>query len=96
MICPHCKSENKKSFLYEGLCFTTAMGFQSFYDEDGNYHSHNGNRTSTAYNCSNGHSFSVSVLTQCPSCDFGKDSQKITLYENTLMVTDTSGELKLS
>jgi len=34
MICEECKKEEQKSIITIGVCFTTAMGHQPFYDEE--------------------------------------------------------------
>ena len=77
MICPVCKENNEKSSVMEGMCMTTCMYCPSYYDEDGNYHSHDSNITTSEYHCSKGHSFSIKRTGTCPSCDFGKNSEEI-------------------
>jgi len=81
MVCPKCKEENKKSHLYLQGGFVTCMGYERYYDEDGNYHSHDTNVHSEVFNCSNGHRFSVKKLIKCQSCDFGKDSERVEFRE---------------
>ena len=53
MICPECKKEGKKSIVYPGYGSTTLMYCQPFYDENGKYHHHDMNTTTTPYSCSN-------------------------------------------
>lgn len=82
MICPKCKEENKKSKLYIGIgTTTTAGGMPPYYDEEGKYHYHDPNATTSNYSCSNGHNFFVSKVKECSACDYGKASEKITYRE---------------
>lgn len=59
MICPECEKTGQKSKVYGGFGLTTAMFSPGYYDEDGNYHHHDPNTTTSKYNCSNGHDFTV-------------------------------------
>jgi len=81
MKCPVCEKENLKSRVYPGVSMRTLMYCTPYYDEDGNYHSHDSNTTTTNYSCSNGHQWSESSKGVCPSCDFGKDSKKICIKD---------------
>ena len=73
MICEACKSEGKTSRVFAGMSYTTAAYYPPFYDEEGRYHSHDGNTTSTTYECSNGHRFYIAGQ---PSCWCGWPAQK--------------------
>jgi len=73
MKCPVCELENKKSILRIGPTMGTLVCFQSYYDEDGNYHNIDPNTYTTEYTCSNNHSFRVS------KCG---DIEKITIHED--------------
>ena len=55
MKCPNCISENKKSCVYEGMTTSTLLYFQPYYDEDGKYHYHDLNTSTTHYKCTNNH-----------------------------------------
>lgn len=57
--CPVCRRGGKRSTVTVGISWTTAMGTMAYYDEDGKYHYFNPNTTTTSYECSNGHAFSV-------------------------------------
>ncbi len=72
MICKQCKAEGKKSFVYSGGTFSTAMPNQAYYDEEGNYHFHDMNAHTTNYSCSNSHEWEVTAENKCPSsnCDW--------------------------
>ena len=58
MICPECKKQGLKSFVYPGMIMTTCMYYTPFYDEEGKYHHHDSNITTTHFSCSNGHNWS--------------------------------------
>lgn len=67
MICDKCKEEGLKSTVWPGSTMSTAMSINRYYDEDGNYHLHDGNVSSSSFSCSNGHSWSVKTKSRCPS-----------------------------
>lgn len=71
MICPSCLSEGKKSLVYPGMASTTLMYCAPFYDEDGKYHHHDANTTTSSYRCSNGHEWAESSGGSC-WCGWGK------------------------
>lgn len=67
MICPICRERNLKSKVYIGSSkLNTIMG-SAYYDEEGIYHFHGNSATTTNYNCSNRHSFSVTTKMACPA-----------------------------
>ena len=72
MKCPECVKEGKKSTVAVGMSMTTCMYFEPFYDEEGKYHNHDGNRTSTEMRCSNGHSWVHGSTGSC-WCGWGKE-----------------------
>jgi hypothetical protein len=69
MVCPWCVADGEKSSLTMYGGFVTAMGWQPYYDEDGNYHAHNPNGSGTNLQCSRGHHF-YPASKPCPSCDY--------------------------
>lgn len=77
MICPKCKEEGKKSTVQSFGTMTTLLGYAIYYDEEGKYHDHDPNTHTTEYRCSNGHDILVSRKSQCPNCDYGKDTENI-------------------
>lgn len=98
MICERCKEQGLKSRIYGGVGYTTAMYCQPYYDEDGKYHHHDMNSSSSHYNCSNGHSFTVSHEKSCSNCDW-KLSGSVTFHENNITVDSvngTSGTIKIN
>lgn len=74
MKCPQCVKEGKKSKVYPGVSMTTAMWCPPFYDEEGNYHHHDSNVTTTEYSCSNGHKWTEKTSGSC-WCGWGKKWQ---------------------
>ncbi len=72
MKCPECVSQGLRSCVTVGGSMTTAMIVSQYYDKDGNLHIHDRNKKTQYYRCSNGHQFSESWKSPCPSCDFGK------------------------
>lgn len=62
---PKCIEENKESKVHPGILYITATYYPPFYDEKGNYHNHDNNRTTTNYRCSNGHDFSKNLYSSC-------------------------------
>ncbi len=72
MKCEQCVQEGRKSRLYAPTSsFVTAMMHHPYYDEDGNYHVHDGNWRSSEWSSSNRHRWSVSSQGRCPQGDFG-------------------------
>lgn len=65
MICPRCKKEGKKSKVFVGVGSSTSLFYQPFYDEDGELHYHDSNKTTTSYSCSNGHSWTEQIGNSC-------------------------------
>ena len=74
MICEKCKEQGLNSVIFVAFWgSTTAMGYQTYYDENGQYHSHNPNATTKMAHCSNQHKMKILSNTKCPSCDYGKE-----------------------
>ncbi len=77
MKCPKCVELGERSTLHvSGGGFSTLVGFQPHYDEDGVSHSHNPNKTSSLGKCSNGHRLAISTRKKCPAegCDYGGET----------------------
>ena len=54
--CPECTAAGvPPERISVGVSSTTAMHCSPFYDSEGRYHSHDSNRRTTSYTCSNGH-----------------------------------------
>jgi hypothetical protein len=69
MICPECSVEGRKSKVYPGLSTVTLMASAPYYDEDGEYHDHDPNITTTRFACSNGHDWQEKKgPAECPVC----------------------------
>ena len=73
MTCQECKKTGHKSTVRMGGSTSTCMGYKPYYDEDGVYHSHDGNTVASMYSCSQGHSWTLRGKRPCPAegCDFG-------------------------
>lgn len=69
MKCAACVAAGTPSQVRVGGQMATCMGFSTFYDELGRYHSHDPNLITTQYSCSNGHIWSESHKAKCPTCD---------------------------
>lgn len=81
MKCPVCQEKKLTSYVYPGAMVSTLLGFTPFYDEKGDYHIHNPNRTTVTYTCSNGHKWKVQQKSECPSCSYGDEPEKIFIDE---------------
>ena len=65
MKCPQCVELGLKSTISVGVSMTTCMYFSPFYDEEGRYHNHDKNTTTTQMKCSNGHEWAESTQPKC-------------------------------
>lgn len=72
MKCQECIELGQTSRVYPGASAVTCMGWQPYYDEDGQYHSHDPNTTITGYRCSEGHTWQRESLPPCPNCLYGR------------------------
>ena len=79
MICPRCKILGKRSRVYCYGSFSTLMYSRPFYDEDGSYHYHDINTYTDSYQCSENHKITVTSKGKCESCDWGHDSEIVTV-----------------
>lgn len=72
MVCPQCVVEEKESRIEcRGFGTSTLLGFSSYYDEKGIYHSHDPNKGSYPLRCTNGHNLWLIELPRCPAGDYG-------------------------
>ena len=58
LTCPECQQAGQTSKLFPQGSSATLLYCPPFYDESGQYHHHDSNRTTTHFHCSNGHEFS--------------------------------------
>lgn len=65
MICPACQRSAQKSKVYVHGSYTTAAHHPGYYDEDGRYHNHDPNLTTTAYRCTKGHEWTTVAGGKC-------------------------------
>lgn len=54
-LCEQCQKENLKSKIFILGSSRTLLGWAPYYDEEGNYHNKDPNKTTTHYQCNNGH-----------------------------------------
>ena len=75
MMCLRCAEEGRTSKVFDKGGTVTLMAYETYWDEKGQRHSHNPNTRHNAYQCSNGHKFSVKFKTPCsaPGCNFNED-----------------------
>jgi hypothetical protein len=74
VICPKCRELDQKSTIQYKDRTITDVYFPPYYDENGVYHHHDGNRITTIYTCSNDHRITTSETSKCPSwpeCTWG-------------------------
>ena len=80
MKCPKCIEEGKRSKVFDLGRSTTLMACPSYYDEDGNHHTHDSNRISSCFECSEGHKWKVvRDGTEC-WCGWNKDPKEEILF----------------
>jgi len=82
MKCPVCVKEEKKSQVYPGQCTSTCMAAMPYYDEDGQYHNHVPNTTTTYYSCSNRHRFVINSRSGCSYCNAYPAKNETTILES--------------
>lgn len=71
MKCPICEEEDLKSMVHILYHGKTCMGHVQYFDENGAYHNHDPNLTTTKYSCTNGHSFNHTHKNKC-WCGYGE------------------------
>jgi hypothetical protein len=79
-FCPRCEEEKKEHVLrYRGTSSTLMSGDR--FAKNGVWHTHDPNRHTSAYACSNGHVIEITYYRVCDICGFNADrpqsSQKI-------------------
>jgi hypothetical protein len=74
--CPICEREGRESTVRVGPSTVTLAYCAPFYGQDGAYHHHDTNTTTTQLACSNGHAFLEKRRSRCPApgCLWGGDS----------------------
>lgn len=70
-FCPECHEKHEKSKVYNmGSTSTLIGGGGEYWDEEGEYHSHNPNTITTSYRCSKGHKWQIEKRRECPAGDY--------------------------
>lgn len=92
MKCPVCVKEGLRSKVYGGIGLSTLVYYEPFYDEDGEYHDHDGNAFTADYSCSYGHEFTVTSYKKC-WCGWsgGEDSVTVTKAAGITQLADSFG-----
>jgi hypothetical protein len=68
MKCPKCEAEGLKSVMRaRGPSMRTLAHYPGFYDEDGAFHKHDRNISTSNYVCSNGHRLTSRSYSRCPA-----------------------------
>ncbi len=79
MKCPQCVKDDLRSKMFPGRLNYSVMGgtVQQYYDEDGEWHSHDVNAYDSYCHCSQGHKWINTIYNEC-SCGwrYGDDSWK--------------------
>lgn len=65
MKCPVCAEAGERSKVFVLGSSSTMMACPPYYDEDGQYHTHNTNRVATQFRCSNRHMWTQHVPNTC-------------------------------
>ena len=65
MFCPACREAGVQSCVRENGRWTTLLGWSSYYDEAGHYHSHDPNQYTTRYRCDQGHEWTETRKKKC-------------------------------
>lgn len=90
MKCPVCVEKGLKSSVYPGFGSCTAMYCAPYYDEDGKYHHHDMNTSTFSYSCSRGHTWTISSSGKCPSCDFGSNSERVSITNDVEIIPQSN------
>ena len=74
MAAPKCPEDGcTATRIYPGMSSATLISSQPYW-EDGKYHYHDLNTTTTNYGCGAGHSWTVKSKASCPSCGFPQEA----------------------
>lgn len=68
-ICEECHLLGQKSRVTQGYSRSTLSMPHSYWDEEGDFHTHNNNVTTTEYRCSKGHVWVGKTSLSCPQGD---------------------------
>jgi hypothetical protein len=96
VICETCATEGQKSIVTSGGACTTLMGFQSYYDEEGVFHSHDPNRTTADFRCSRGHAWKHEMpKRKCQNCAWPAvaDTPNVQFFGTPITVEEAKLEL---
>lgn len=75
MICKECQAQGLKSTITLNFNIATAAHYPAYYDENGLYHNHDWNKTTSCHTCSNGHDINIVQYKSC-WCGWTNDPNK--------------------
>lgn len=78
-FCPTCKKLGQKSTITSQGNSSKCMSYFPYWDERGDYHSHNPNIITTIYKCSHKHTWSEQHLASCPQSKCDWNNQELVL-----------------
>ena len=78
MRCQTCVDEGAVSIVYDGGGSITLMWVSTFFDGEGQRHSHDPNAHTCSYRCSRGHSWTIKRYSRCsaPGCKYNAPEPK--------------------
>lgn len=65
VLCAYCQAEGKTSRVFPNGGYSTLANSQSYYDEQGRFHSHDPNQHTEGWGCSNGHQWQKKTQRGC-------------------------------
>lgn len=68
MKCPTCEGSGERSKVYLSPAYRSQMSIETFYDEDGDLHTHDPNEAVTHYRCTSGHHWTSTYVQECHEC----------------------------
>jgi len=74
--CPICEDRGGAK-VYPLGCSATLIGYYPYHDEEGVYHDHNPNATTSLFCCDKGHSWQVKTYATCPGCGWRRSDDVI-------------------
>jgi hypothetical protein len=93
IICPLCWENNQTSTIRLAGGRITQRGINSYYDEEGLHHIHDGNVGRGKWNCSNKHQGEYFKYTKCPTCNYGDGNIKLVADETGVISEKRSCEI---
>lgn len=89
--CPGCAEPSE---VYLENVEATTMGYAPFYDKDGRYHTHDPNRHTRYYRCSNGHKWKEKTKISC-WCGWPESRREFQQEPTNSFLSDDCVEIQL-